>query len=78
MPIVSIPSKKGLSTDYSMLLEIKRKRAINAVQQAKDPKGDQTKKPFIREGMMQKGSQTGAIEYYLIPSLQGLSYVPKF
>jgi len=62
-----------------MLLEIKRKRAINAVQQAKTPtKGDQTKKPFIREGMMQKGSQTGAIEYYLIPSLRGLSYVPKF
>lgn len=78
MTIVSISPKKGLSTDYSMLLELKRKRAVNAVQQAKDPKGDQTQKPFIREGLLQKGSGTGAIEYYLTPSLRSFSYVPKF
>ncbi len=71
MPKVELTIKngvqKGPATDYSMLLEMKR-RSLGAVSQtAKANKGDQTVKPFIREGHLNAGSGTegtGAVEFY--------------
>jgi hypothetical protein len=66
--------QKGPATDYSMLLEMKRRRAVIADQLAKNPKGDQTTKPFMREGNMKGGTTpnggTGAVEFYKIKGIQ--------
>ena len=52
MPKVEVNIKngaqKGPATDYSMLLELKRRTTAVAVQNAKSPKGNQAVKPFIR------------------------------
>ena len=71
MPKVEVNLKngvqKGPATDYSMLLELKRRTTAVAVQNAKTPKGDQNIKPFIREGQLQSGSApygTTAVEFY--------------
>lgn len=66
--------QKGPATDYSMLLEMKR-RSLGAYngQQWKSPAGDQTQKPFIREGHLQSGSGVGgtqAVEYYKLKGLR--------
>lgn len=72
MPKVELTIKngvqKGPATDYSMLLEMKR-RTLNIVSQTSKPtKGDQTIKPFLREGHLNSGTTpnggTGAVEYY--------------
>lgn len=72
MPKVSLTTKdgvqKGPATDYSMLLEMKRRTASIADQNAKSPRGDQTRKPFTREDHMRSGFSpnggTGAVEFY--------------
>jgi hypothetical protein len=72
MPKVELNQKngvqKGPATDYSLLLEMKRRTASIADQNAKSPRGDQTKKPFTREDHMRSGTTpnggTGAVEYY--------------
>jgi hypothetical protein len=72
MPKVELNQKngvqKGPATDYSMLLEMKRRTASIADQTSKSPKGDQTKKPFTREDHMRSGFSpnggTGAVEFY--------------
>jgi hypothetical protein len=72
MPKVELNQKngvqKGPATDYSLLLEMKRRTASIADQNAKNPKGDQTKKPFTREDHMRSGTApnggTGAVEFY--------------
>jgi hypothetical protein len=74
MPKVELNIKngvqKGPATDYSMLLEMKRRTASVAVQNAKATKGDQNVKPFIREGQLQSGTTpnggTGAVEFYML------------
>ena len=77
MPKVSLTYKdgvqKGPATDYSMLLEMKRRLAVVADQTSKSPKGDQTKKPFLNESLLRKGSGvegTGAVEYYKIRGIR--------
>lgn len=66
--------QKGPATDYSMLLEMKRRRAVIADQLSKPTKGDQTIKPFMREGQMAGGTTpnggTGAVEFYKIKGIQ--------
>jgi hypothetical protein len=77
MPKVELNIKngvqKGPATDYSMLLEMKRRTTAVAVQNAKydgvNPlsRGRQNIKPFIREGQLQSGSGpygTTAVEFY--------------
>lgn len=72
MPKVELTIKngvqKGPATDYSMLLEMKRRSLSIVSQTAKNPKGDQTKKPFLSEGHLNSGTTpnggTGAVEYY--------------
>jgi hypothetical protein len=71
MPKVELNIKngvqKGPATDYSMLLELKRRTTAVAVQNAKSPRGNQAVKPFIREGQLQAGTGTygtTAVEFY--------------
>ncbi len=66
--------QKGPATDYSMLLEMKRRNAVLNGQLIKTPVGDQRQKPFIREGHLQAGSGpfsgTGAVEFYKLKGLK--------
>jgi hypothetical protein len=72
MPKVELNQKngvqKGPATDYSLLLEMKRRTLSVADQNAKPIKGDQTVKPFLREGHLNAGTTpnggTGAVEFY--------------
>lgn len=72
MPKVELTIKdgvqKGPATDYSMLLEMKRRSLSVADQNAKATKGNQTIKPFLREGHLVSGTTpnggTGAVEFY--------------
>ena len=72
MPKVELNLKngvqKGPATDYSMLLEMKRRSLSVVSQTSKANKGDQTIKPFLREGHLNAGTTpnggTGAVEYY--------------
>jgi hypothetical protein len=75
MPVVSLTItngvQKGPATDYSMLLEMKRRSLGSQNGQIwKSPAGTQAEKPFIREGIKQSGSGpnggTQAVEYYKI------------
>lgn len=74
MPKVELNQKngvqKGPATDYSMLLEMKRRTLSIADQNAKSPKGDQSVKPFLREGHLNSGTTpnggTGAVEFYYL------------
>jgi hypothetical protein len=79
MPVVSLTIKdgkqKGPATDYSMLLEMKRRYAGSQNGQIwKDPAGNQRQKPFIREGLLQSGTTpnggTQAVEYYMIRGIR--------
>jgi hypothetical protein len=79
MPVVSLNIKdgvqKGPATDYSMLLEMKRRSAGSQNGQIwKSPVGDQNQKPFIREGKMQSGTSpnggTQAVEFYAIRGIR--------
>lgn len=62
--------QKGPATDYSMLLEMKRRNAGAQNSQIwKSPAGNQQQKPFIREGHLQAGAGpdgTQAVQYYKI------------
>lgn len=81
MPKVELNIKngvqKGPATDYSMLLEMKRRSLSIVSQTAKPTKGDQTVKPYIREGHLNAGSGpdggTGAVEYYKLNRVLYLS-----
>lgn len=79
MPVVSLTIKngrqKGPATDYSMLLEMKRR--YNGAQNGqiwKSPAGRQDRKPFIAEGQKQAGNSpnggTQAVEYYIIRGIR--------
>ena len=74
MPKVSLTYEngvqKGPATDYSMLLEMKRRSAISAGQNWKSPAGNQNTKPFIRELHLASGTGTGATEYYRMPAIR--------
>lgn len=79
MPVVGLRIKngvqKGPATDYSMLLEMKRRYAGAQNGQIWKPvQGEQDVKPFIREGQKQSGSGpnggTQAVEYYMIKGLR--------
>lgn len=66
--------QKGPATDYSMLLEMKRRTlGVQNGQIWKTPAGNQNQKPFIREGHLQSGTTpnggTGAVEYYRIKGI---------
>jgi len=60
--------QKGPATDYSMLLELKRRTLTAGAQNAKDPKGNQDVKQFLREDHLRGGTSpnggTGAVEFY--------------
>lgn len=80
MPKVELNMKngvqKGPATDYSMLLEMKRRTLSQTGQIVKTPVGDQGTKPFIREGHLQAGSGidgTGAVEFYKLNRVLYLS-----
>lgn len=81
MPKVELNLKdgvqKGPGTDYSLLLEMKRRTLSVADQNAKPIKGDQTIKPFIREGNLNAGTTpnggTGAVEFYKLGRVLYLS-----
>lgn len=81
MPKVELNMKngvqKGPATDYSMLLEMKRRTLGIVSQTAKPTKGDQTIKPFLREGHLNAGTTpnggTGAVEYYQLNRVLYLS-----
>jgi hypothetical protein len=66
--------QKGPATDYSMLLEMKRRNANAQNGQIwKTPAGNQAQKPFLREGHLQAGSGTDgtqAVEYYKIRGIK--------
>lgn len=72
MPKVEMTIKngvqKGPATDYSMLLEMKRRNAVINAQIGKNPVGNQNNKPFIREDHLRAGndafSGTGAVYFY--------------
>ena len=72
MPKVEMTIKngvqKGPATDYSMLLEMKRRNAVINSQISKSPVGNQNNKPFIREDHLRAGSDeftsTGARYFY--------------
>ena len=79
MPVVSLTIKngvqKGPATDYSMLLEMKRRSLGSQNGQIwKSPAGNQGQKPFIREGQKQSGGigsgGTQAVEYYKIRGIR--------
>ena len=69
--------QKGPATDYSMLLEMKRRTLGIVSQTAKATQGDQTTKPFIREGHLNAGTTpnggTGAVEFYQLNRVLYLS-----
>lgn len=69
--------QKGPATDYSLLLELKRRSLSVASQNAKALKGDQTVKPFLREGHLNAGTTpnggTGAVEFYQLGRVLHLS-----
>ena len=75
--VVSITIKngtqKGPATDYSMLLEMKRRNLGSQNGQVwKSPAGNQGKKPFLREGHLQSGSGsdgTQSVQYYKIKGI---------
>lgn len=76
MPKVELTIKngvqKGPATDYSMLLEMKRRSLMAMPQLLKTPVGNQGQKPFVREGHLQAGSGTegtAAVEFYKIKGL---------
>lgn len=72
MPKVEMTIKngvqKGPATDYSMLLEMKRRNAVINSQISKTPVGNQNNKPFIREDHLRAGNDpttgTGAVYFY--------------
>lgn len=79
MPKVELTIKngrqKGPATDYSMLLEMKRRNLGSQNGQIwKNPAGRQDRKPFIAEGRMQSGNTpnggTQAVEYYMIRGIR--------
>ena len=64
--------QKGPATDYSMLLEMKRRSLAITPQLLKTPVGNQNQKPFIREDHLRGGSGTqgtGAVEFYKIKGI---------
>ena len=69
--------QKGPATDYSMLLEMKRRTLGIVSQTAKPIPGDQTIKPFLRESHLRGGTApnggTGAVEYYKLGRVLYLS-----
>ena len=69
--------QKGPATDYSMLLEMKRRTLAMNGEFTKATPGDQTKKPFIREGHLNSGTTpnggTGAVEFYKLNRVLYLS-----
>lgn len=83
MPKVELNQKngvqKGPATDYSMLLEMKRRTVGIIDQTSKSPSGDQSKKPFLREDHMRSGTTpnggTGAVEYYKLARTVRLSHL---
>jgi hypothetical protein len=71
MTVVSLTYKngaqKGPATDYSMLLEMKRRAAVQNGQIWKSPPGNQNQKPFIRELRNAQGAGVnGALYYYIV------------
>jgi hypothetical protein len=62
--VVSAVSTKGAGGDMSQVIALRRSMAVIGGQLQKVPQGDQSVKPFIREGILQKGTTTGYVEYY--------------
>jgi hypothetical protein len=62
--VVSAVSTKGAGGHMSQVIALRRSMAIIGTQIRKNPPGDQSVKPFIREGILQKGTTTGYVEYY--------------
>jgi hypothetical protein len=70
MPKVSVESK-GPAPDSSDYIAILRRRAILNSQVAKNPPNDPTVKPIIgREFHLQKGFESGIIQWKFTPGLQ--------
>ena len=62
--VVSAISTKGAGGDMGQVIALRRAMAVIGAQVRKNPAGDQSVKPYIREGIMQKGTTTGYVEYY--------------
>ena len=62
--VVSTVARKGPGGHSSQVVAFRRSMAVIGAQLRKSPQGNQNEKPFIREGILQKGTTTGYVEYY--------------
>jgi hypothetical protein len=62
--VVSGVARKGPGGHASQVVAFRRAAAIIGAQLKKSPQGNQDVKPYIREGILQKGTTTGYVEYY--------------
>jgi hypothetical protein len=62
--VVSAVARKGPGGHASQVVALRRSLAVIGAQLRKSPQGNQDEKPFIREGILQKGTTTGYVEYY--------------
>lgn len=73
MPKIAIEGK-GPAPDASDYIAIKRRRAVLYSQKQKQPADDPTVKPMIgREFHLQKGFESGIIQWRFTPGLQSVT-----
>jgi hypothetical protein len=70
MPNVDFLSNKGVnlpgrSADYSQYIEQRRIAATVKQQKTKSSPDNQSVKPWIREGLLTKGTENGSLDYYV-------------
>jgi len=71
MPNVQFLNNKGANTlgrsaDYSQFLEQRRIAATVKQQKTKTSPDNQLVKPWIREGLLTKGTENGSLDYYVL------------
>ena len=69
--VVSSVARKGPGGHASQVTSFRRSMAVIGAQLQKPESGDQRIKPFIREGILQKGTTTGYVEYYAARGICG-------
>jgi hypothetical protein len=77
MPNIDTTGKFGRSMDYSQFLEFRRKYVVGQRQETKNPPGDQSKKPFIRE-LHNVGAYPVAVDYLFTRGITNNSKNYKF
>ena len=69
--VVSAVARKGPGGNASQVTGLRRSLSVIGAQLRKSPQGNQSVKPFIREGILQKGTTTGYVEYYAARGICG-------